>query len=126
MATQTVDCCVRQACKSVVGTAIVLMLASDGAVPSATDGLTGPCPVPNILIELPLAAAFVALFGVPSWLKMIPCPFPSPLIENSAGAEEATLKVEPATNSPVSAVRTAKRDAPTKAPQGICKAMRLE
>src|SRR5260370_31388590 len=86
----------------------------DGAgVPSGTDGLTCPWPVPYSTITDPLAAGLDALFRVLSWLYAAAPPVPFWLTANNPGAAAATSRLPPAISSPVSAVRTATRCVPT-------------
>ena len=66
MAMQTEGWLVRQVLPFEVGTATVLGGSAGAAPPSAMDGLTGPCPVPKILMVPPRRAGFDALFRLPS------------------------------------------------------------
>src|SRR5207248_2964789 len=64
-----------QVLASDVDTATVCANGDNGAgVPSGTDGLTCPCPVPYRVINVPLGAGFDALFNVLSWLYAAAAP----------------------------------------------------
>ena len=56
-----------------------------------------------------------------SWLTTAACPVPAWLAVKIPGAAAETSRLPPATNSPVSAVRTAIRTAPSGAFEGTWK-----
>src|SRR3712207_6345402 len=119
IATQIDGWLTRQGFPSEVGTATVVEKGCEGAIiPSPTGGLTCPWPVPNRVIVEPFAAGFAGPLGRPSWFRIAPAPLPSWLTVKRPGEEAAKRTVPPATSSPVSSTRTAKRADPNGAELG--------